>query len=158
MRWTGCRPGELARLRWRDVDTESGRIVLREHKTAKKTRRPRVIHLVPVTAKLLAHRRKASEGDHVFVNSRGRPWDKNSLGLRVKRCRDRQGVPAEAKLYGIRHRFGTSAIVNGVDLKTLAELMGHVSTRMTEHYVHLAEQGEHLGLSKRRAVSRRPGA
>ena len=25
-------------------------------------------------------------------------------------------------LYGIRHRFGTQSIINGVDIKTLAEL------------------------------------
>ena len=51
-----------------------------------------------------------------------------------------------------------AAIVRGVDIKTLAQLMGHQSTRMTEHYLHLAGEREHLGESMRRATSRRRGA
>jgi site-specific recombinase XerD len=50
----------------------------------------------------------------------------------------------DAKLYGLRHRFGTTAILHGVDLKTLSELMGHTTTRMTEHYVAIAGQRQHL--------------
>lgn len=51
----------------------------------------------------------------------------------------------EAKLYGIRHAFGTRAIMSGsVDLKTLAEVMGHTTTRTTEHYLHVAGKHEHL--------------
>ena len=102
MRWTGCRPGELSRLRWRDIDVEGGRIILREHKTAKKTRRPRVIHLVPVTAKLLVHRRKASEGEFVFLNSQGRPWDRCSL-------RSACGVAGIARTCGPRRSSTASA-------------------------------------------------
>lgn len=61
----------------------------------------------------------------------------------------------DAKLYGLRHAFGTNAIVNGVDIKTLSVLMGHESTRMTEHYLHLASRSEHLELSMRQATSPR---
>jgi site-specific recombinase XerD len=32
----------------------------------------------------------------------------------------------------------------GIDLKTVAELLGHASTRMTEHYVHVAGDVGHL--------------
>ena len=46
------------------------------------------------------------------------------LGLRLTRFRAKAGVPRDATLYGIRHQFGTMAVVNGVDIKTLSELMG----------------------------------
>ena len=81
---------------------------------------------------------------HVFLTFRGTPWNRSSLGLRMRRLRERAGLPDDVKLYGIRHQFGTQSIVNGVDVKTLSELMGHTSTRMTEHYLHLAGRHEHL--------------
>jgi site-specific recombinase XerD len=80
------------------------------------------------------------------------------LSLRIQRCRQRQGIPADAKLYGVRHQFGTAAILRGVDTKTLAHLMGHASTRMTEHNLHLSGEREHLEQSMRRATARRPSA
>ena len=61
------------------------------------------------------------------------------------RGRRRAGIDEEVKLYGVRHAFGTKAIVNGgLDIKTVAELMGHTTTRMTEHYLHVAGQSAHL--------------
>ena len=43
----------------------------------------------------------------------------------------------------------------GVDIKTLAELMGHTTSRMTEHYVHLAGCQKHLAAAMLQAVGRR---
>jgi integrase len=51
---TGCRPGELLALRWRHVHLARGVVLLDQHKTLKKTGRPRVIALAPAAVKLLA--------------------------------------------------------------------------------------------------------
>jgi site-specific recombinase XerD len=75
-----------------------------------------------------------------------------NLSLRMQRARAKAGIPDDAKLYGLRHAFGTRAILNGVDIKTLAELLGHTSTRMSEHYVHIAGKVPHL-LEAMRKVS-----
>jgi integrase/recombinase XerD len=158
LRHTGCRPAEMAGLGWSQVELGRNRLVLAQHKTVKKTRKPRVVILVPIVAKLLAHLRKHSRGESVFLNDRGNPWHRSALSLRLQRCRKRAGVPADATLYGVRHKFGTDAILNGVDLMTTSRLMGHRSTRMTEHYVHLDGEDGHLADSMRRATARRPGA
>src|SRR5436309_1094801 len=57
LRFTGCRPGEMAALKWSDIDLDGGAIVLAEHKTARKVRKPRAVPLVPVVVKLLIHLR-----------------------------------------------------------------------------------------------------
>lgn len=54
LRWTGARPGELCALRWSQVSWERCVAVLPEHKTFRKTRRPRVIILVARMLQLLA--------------------------------------------------------------------------------------------------------
>jgi integrase len=154
LRLTGCRPAEMASLTWSDIHWDGvPRVVLTAHKTAAKTGKPRVIPLVPVVQKLLRHLDKSTSGDRVFLNDRGNPWHRSALSLRIQRCRVRQGIPADAVLYGIRHQFGTEAIKNGVGLKAVAQLMGHQGTRTTErHYVHLDGQDEFLAENMRRAT------
>jgi integrase len=158
LRFTGCRPCEAAKLRWDDI--KNGCIVLTRHKTRRtqKTPKPRIIPLHPVVVKLLIWIRKREEGDLVFLNHRRNPWNKSNLALRMQRAREKAGIPLDAKLYGTRHAFGTRAIVNGVDLKTLAELLGHTTTRMSEHYLHLAGQHAHLVTAMQKATGRRSSA
>lgn len=160
--YTGCRPGEAAKLKWTDIDFERQVIVLMRHKTARTQRvaRPRLIPLHPVVMRLLTWIKRLDEpGEVVFLTHRRTPWNKNSLAIRVQRARELAGIPDDVKLYGVRHAFGTRAVVNGgLDIKTVAELMGHTTTRMTEHYLHLAGQPAHLAAAMLRVNARRQGA
>jgi integrase len=161
LRYTGARPCEASRLAWDDIDLDNAVIVLEKHKTSRtqKVKKPRVIPLHPVVVKLLIQIRRRSEpGDRVFLNHRKTPWNRSNLGLRMRRLREIAGVPDDAKLYGLRHGFGTRSILNGVDIKTLAELMGHTTTRMTEHYLHLAGQRTHLAAAMLKANAQSPGS
>jgi integrase len=159
LRFTGARPCEASCLEWEHIDLENALIRFTHHKTSKtqKVKKPRVIALHPVIVKLLIRIKRRNEpGTHVFVNHRKTPWNRSSLGLRMRRLREIAKIADDAKLYGLRHGFGTRSIINGVDIKTLAELMGHATTRMTEHYLHLAGQRQHLAAAmlKANATSR----
>jgi len=152
---TGCRPKEARMLQWNDVDVARSVVVIKDHKTAKtqKVQQPRIIPLVPGVVSLLDHVRK--RGDHpefVFVNGRKQRWGRCSIQQAIRRARRRIGLPEEVVLYGLRHHFGTDSIRNGNDLKTTATLMGHTSVRMTEHYVHLAGEYDHLRAAMQRAT------
>ena len=47
--------------------------------------------------------------------------------------------------YGLRHLFATDGLERGVPIATMAELLGHSSTKMiSERYSHLADRHEHL--------------
>jgi integrase/recombinase XerC len=146
LKFTGCRPGEAASMRWAEVRFEDGSVVLQEHKTARKTGRPRIIPLVPTVTRLLlwmrSHREDsadAREHDHVFINRRGNAFSRGWLSLKMQRLRRRLGLSAGVTLYGLRHRYGLMGIKNGVNLKLLSLCMGHARTQMTEHYI--AEAG-----------------
>ncbi|HEV3081364.1 MAG TPA: site-specific integrase [Gemmataceae bacterium] len=145
LKFTGCRPGEAASMRWADVRFDEASVVLREHKTARKTGQPRVIPLVPTVIKLLlwmrAHRDAVFSGDqgHVFVNGRGNRLSRGWISLKMQRLRRRLGLPQGVTPYGLRHRYGLMGIKNGVNLKLLSLCMGHARTQMTEHYI--AEAG-----------------
>ncbi|MCE9562644.1 MAG: site-specific integrase [Planctomycetes bacterium] len=147
LRLTGARPCEARTLRWTDIKLDAGVVVLTEHKTSQTQRvpKPRVIALDEEIVKLLIAIRSRNEpGELVFYNHRGTPWNRSSLSLRMQRGRIKAEIPADVTLYGLRHAFGTRAIINGLDIKSLAELMGHMTTRTTEHYVHIAGNVAHL--------------
>ena len=146
LRVTGCRPSEAAKLQWKHIDADKQIAILPQHKTAKSQKQPlpRVIHLHPVAIKLLLRIANRREGEYVFLTYRRTPWNRHTLAQRISRARGKENIPMDATLYGLRHAFGTRAIVNGCDIKTLATLMGHTTTKMTERYIHLAGKSEHL--------------
>ena len=158
--YTGCRPKEACQLRWSDIDFENAVIVLRHHKTSRTQRKPmpRIIPLHPYVIKILKAIKRRNEGEIVFLTQRSTPWSKNTLSQRTRRARIIAGIPHDAKLYGIRHAFGTRGILNGCDIKTLSTLMGHTTTRMTEHYLHLVGQNEHLASAMRQVNDGRPNS
>jgi integrase len=158
LKLTGARPSELRELEWSDIHLERCVIVLTRHKTIRTQRRPRprVIHLVPAIIKLLILIRRRGEGDkHVFLTHQGTPWSRNSIQQKIRRLRAKAGIPDDVKLYGLRHGFATRAVLNGLDIKTLAELMGHTTTRVTEGYVHLAGRQSHLAAAMQQAIAGR---
>lgn len=151
LRFSGARPDEMRAIQWHHVFLDARVIVLRQHKTDR-TGRPRRIYLCPVLVKLLRWIRRHSTGSYVFLNSRGRPWQTSALCKTVREIRAACGLPSDVRLYGCRHFFATSAIVHGVDIATLAELMGHVGTTSTSRYTHLVTQSDYLSRAAERAV------
>jgi len=81
---------------------------------------------------------------YVFANYRGRPWALGALVKSILRLRGKLGLAKDARLYGCRHAFATGAILSGVGIATLAELMGHSSILTTQRYIHLSGKVSHL--------------
>lgn len=154
MKLTGARPAEIREMTWPDIDLHRGVIVLRQHKTAGKTNEPRVIPLTDRLIRLLTSigQRDGTVGA-VFLTVHGRPWHRNSLALKTMRLRRALGLPEDLSPYTLRHRFGTQGVIKGLDLKTLATVMGHSRVTTLEHYVHIAGDFDHLRSAAERVNS-----
>jgi integrase len=145
LKYTGCRPGEMAATEWPHVDLTNARIVLTKHKTAKRTGKPRKILLHPVVVKLIEWiQRHRPHYRFVFVNSKGWGWGKCAICWRIKQVRKSADVRPDTTLYQCRHSFINQAIISGVDLPTVAEMAGHANIQTTMHYSHVGENAEHL--------------
>lgn len=152
---TGCRPKEARTLTWDKVREDKW--VLLEHKTAHKTKKPRVIYLNASMKKLMGVLRKGAASEHVFLNIHGKPWTTNAVRIRIEKLRKTAGLGDHVCAYLARHAFGTRAVINGVDVATVAYLMGHSSLEMVSTvYVHLADQHEHLQDAIERATAQTP--
>jgi integrase len=142
---TGARPGEVASVTAADFDAEHGIWLLKQHKTAKKTGKPRIVYLTPELVskcKMLANRHP--EGS-LFRNCRGQAWTKGALSKALNRIRVKLGLRKRLIAYGYRHSFATDALANGVPDAQVAELLGHSGTAMLHrHYSHLTARTQVL--------------
>jgi hypothetical protein len=85
------------RSAWRGGQHALGRRGPKEHKTARKTGRPRIIPLVPTVIRLLLwvrrHSPDARGQDHVFVNGCGNSFSRGWLSLKINGCGVGGGCP-----------------------------------------------------------------
>lgn len=150
LRLTGCRLSDLFRLRWEHVDWEKGLARLPARKGRKPgTRKPKPLVLLPEALELL--RKIQAEDFHegeIFRNTKGRAWNRRTLGQQLDRMKERLGIDCPATLHGIRHQVGTAAIKAGAPVKFVSRLLGHSSSAITERfYVHDEDDFESMRLA-----------
>ena len=114
-------------------------IVLREHKTARKTGKPRRIPIGQKLGELLDQAiGKRSEGP-VFLSPAGRGWSVQNLCRTYSRMRDQAGLPRDLVLYLARHECGTK-ICREKGIEYARRLLGHANISTTQRYMHLDER------------------
>jgi integrase len=152
---TGCRPSEIARVTAADVDLQLGIWVFKKHKTAKQTRKPRVVYLTPTMVEISRRLMAANPEGELFRTFRGKkPWKRNAIRLRFKRLREKLPELGNFISYNYRHTYCTDALMNGVGVAQVAELLGHTSTDMVmRHYSKLSQKVDHLRDAALKAIS-----
>lgn len=143
-------PCELLRLTWDDVDMESR--VLRVHGAKKNLNAPwREVpirtSLVPVFTQWRDEDLRA--GISYIIHYKGRPIQ--SIKTAWRAALRRAGITRKIRPYDLRHAFGTEMVAAGVDVGTVAKLMGHSTPIMLlNHYQYVMDQ------QKRAAVEAMP--
>lgn len=147
---TGCRPGEAARIEAAHLDREKGVARLPEHKTARKTYRPRIIPLVGRAAEIAEALAAARPTGPIFLNARGNPWERSAWRNRVHAARAAAGLDPRIVLYSFRHAWFTEGLRATGDLAGMAAAGGHADPSTTarvynfvhEDYAHLRALAE----------------
>jgi integrase len=156
---TGMRRGEVAGLRWVDIDVDAGRVsprrprvvvdyevVVSEPKTAKGRRS---LALDPATvAALREHRtrqleRRLAVGPRwqdsglVFTWPDGRPIHPERFSRWFEQHARAAGLP-KIRLHDVRHSYATAALTAGVPAKVVSERLGHANIAITmDTYSHV---------------------
>lgn len=142
-------PSELLKMEWDNIDFERGvaRII------AARKRLDQPWREVPIKSSLLDIMRKwreedAAQGISHVISYRGKPVQ--SIGIAWRKSLKRAGITRRIRPYDLRHAFATEAIAAGVDIGTVADIMGDDPKMLLEHYQHVADK------QKRAAVEALP--
>lgn len=128
---TGMRKGELLKLKWADVDLNNRKITV----INAKNNESRVIPINKTLYQELFSLSERSTGDYVFSDKNDRPYGdvKKSFLTALKSAKIE-----DFRFHDLRHTFGSYLVMQGVDVKTVQQVMGHKDIRMTMRYAHLS--------------------
>jgi integrase len=142
---TGMRAGEQFGLQWADVSLTRKTITLSRTK-AGRTRHVPLNSIALAAFKMLKPTGVAS--GPVFLYADGNPL--HSIRGWFEPAIEKAGLK-DYTWHCNRHTFASRLVMAGVDLRTVAQLMGHSTIQMTMRYSHLAP--EHTQTAVERLVS-----
>ncbi len=148
---TGMRVSELVSCNIGDLDFDTGMV-----KVTGKGRKERIVpfgraaeealhRYFPQRKSLItgrAARGHPPEQKALFLNSRGTRLTARSVERLIHAYGQQAGIQVTVTPHALRHSFATHLLEMGADLRTVQELLGHVSLSTTQKYTHV--NMEHL--------------
>lgn len=170
---TGMRRGEACGLRWSDIDWRQRALHIRRN-VVKLSRQPimvkepktragvRVVYLSKDMCKLLrawekeCQWEKEQQGDdeltpdeYLFQQSNGNPMVPCTFTYRFKMILRENGLPDDLNVHSLRHTNASMLIAQGVDVRTVAGLLGHAQPSTTlDIYSHAFDKNKRLAGQK----------
>jgi site-specific recombinase XerD len=133
--YTGLRKSELFRMKWADIDFDNDTIMVPKTKSKK-------FKLVPIARDL----------KKILSPLRSDP-DKNCFDITnytrvLNRIFRNAGIKHDRGWHFFRHTNATHLLRSGVDIKTVAGILGHSSTNITQIYVHTTTESMKSAVNK----------
>ena len=149
---TGLRRGELLALQWSDLDFKTGRLRINkqvysvngklEINEPKTKAAVRTVILPPAMVELLAEYKMQIFSEWMFPSriKPEQPVDPGYVRKRLQVILERAGCK-RVRFHDLRHTFATMSLENGMDVKTLSAIIGHVSSATTLNiYTHVTDE------------------
>ena len=134
---TGLRVSEVANMKLNNMNMIDGHA-----KVMGKGSKERLVPLGKYTQMTLLNyinevrsRFNNAEYDGVFLSTNGRPISSNTIKLFLSRLARTSGV-IRLHAHLCRHTFAINYLLNGGDIFSLKEILGHTSLDMVNHYLH----------------------
>ncbi len=146
---TGLRVSELVSLNRQQVDLKRKEFMVRG-----KGRKPRIVFLSERAAKFIKDYldERRDNFDPLFINhGRSRKGDDITLGEKkrlttvsvqnvVRNTALKAGIIKKVTPHVLRHSFATELLLNGADIRSVQEMLGHASITTTQIYTHVTNK------------------
>ncbi len=149
---TGMRRGEILGLQWDDINFATGELHIQRQaqcvdeklviSNPKTENSKRTIILPKAVLKVLAELRETVDSKWVFPSPENSdmPRHPQTVYKRIQTILEKAGCK-KVRFHDLRHTFATTALANGMDVKTLSTMIGHVSAETTlDIYSHSTEE------------------
>lgn len=146
---TGMRPDEVFQLEVANLSFER-RTIFNPYGKTKAAKQS--IPMTETAFEILRRRANGNSRKFVFGSPRCPDQPVGSVRKGHDAAVRRAGIAGHFRLYDLRHTYGTRAAEAGVDLATLAALMGYTKIQMTMRYLHPADQHKQEAAKKLEAL------
>jgi integrase len=133
---SGMRGGEIAQLRWSQIDLKAHVVKLASSDT--ETDEKRLGPLTDRVTRLLSATPRHVSG-YVFVTRHGRPYDPNQISAAFTKACGKAGMRG-VTYHDLRHSFCTTICGAGVGMLTTMAISGHQSLEVFKRYNTIAPQ------------------
>ena len=137
----GLRRSEAQNLKIRDVNFKSNILFIRSAK-GKKDR----VTIIPGGLKELMNEYLKEYNPKVYLFEGDKPGEKysfSSMNNVLKSAAKKAGIKHRVHLHMLRHSFATHSLENGMDIRYVQELLGHVNLKTTQRYTHITSIALH---------------
>jgi len=138
---TGMRKSEILNLCWKEVDLKNRKITV----INAKNNETRVIPINRTLYEELLTLSKKPKGEYVFSNRNGSPFGDIKKGFSA--ALERAAIE-DFRFHDLRHTFGSHLVMQGVNIKTVQQILGHKDIKMTMRYSHLSPEYVHKAMEK----------
>jgi integrase len=148
---TGMRPEEVYRIRRENVHLAEGYVMNPFGKTKAARRK---VPLSTIATAVLCRRIEKAKGEYLFpgrVPAGMKPEDAGPI-VKVNAAHTaalKRSTLEPFRLYDLRHTWATRSAMAGVDLVTLAAMLGHSRIQMVLRYAHPTEEHQFAAMEKR---------
>jgi integrase len=150
---SGLRRGELLALLWSDLDVNTRTLKINKQITRTRNgpvvaepKTPNAVRTVVLPQQtvdaLIEEHNRHPDSPLMFCSPRTNGyWEPNSVDYLHKRILAAAGIYEPVRFHDLRHTFATIAVQNGVDVKTVSNMLGHHSAAFTlDAYTHVTEE------------------
>lgn len=134
---TGIRIGEICLIKLADIDIKNKTLLI--HGKGKKER---LLFLscedTIKNLKKWLDIRSNHQNNHLFLNRYGNPLTIHSIEDIFYKYRDLAKINPLATPHYLRHTFATNLLINGADIRSVQEILGHSNISTTEIYTEIS--------------------
>lgn len=134
----GMRVSELVNLKVSDLNFEERIGHIRQAK-GRKDRVFNIPNFLFLVLKKQAEKQSEAKQEFLFSGPKGKLSSRNLQKI-VSNAAKRAEIKKGVHCHTLRHSFATHLLENGVDIRLIQKLLGHVSISTTELYVHVSTE------------------
>lgn len=131
---SGMRPNELVNAKLSDLNETRDLLILKKHKTAKKTGKPRRIPLGNKMQEFVTHAIGDRKNGSVWLDENQKSWTVQKLSASFRRICSQLGFEGLV-LYSLRHWKG-SQVAKDHGIYAAKTILGHTQISTTQRYAH----------------------